>query len=155
MSTSRRAFLSLLFAALIGGSFYDIVRDEEHWPFSQYPMFRGVWRSPTFKWPRVFGVTADGHEWPLQEDRYIQPFDQSRLASAFRRVLQMPDGQSRLNEALSELLVRYDQLAAERVHDGPPLAGLRLYELEWTIDAAATNVARPDRRRLLGEVVRR
>jgi hypothetical protein len=155
MTTSRRAFLSLLFAALIGGSLYDIVRDEEHWPFSQYPMFRGVWRSPTFKWLRVFGVTADGQELPLQEDRYIQPFDQSRLASAFRRILQKSDGTSRVDEALSELLVRYDQLAAEGAHYGPRLAGLRLYELEWTIDAAAANVARPDRRRLLGEVVRR
>ena len=37
---------------------------------------------------------------------------------------------------------------------GPPLAALRLYELEWTIDADAANVDRPDRRRFIAQVSR-
>jgi len=56
----RRAVLNLIFAAFIAGSVYDIVTDQEHWPFSQYPMFSSAWTSPTFTWLRVFGVTADG-----------------------------------------------------------------------------------------------
>jgi hypothetical protein len=152
MTPLRRAFLSLVFAGLIGGSLYDIARDEEHWPFSQYPMFAGVWRSPTFTWLRLFGVTASGHEFPLDSNTFIAPFDQSRLPKALRQVVQNPERAPRLHEALSGMLRRYDALAAEGRHQGPPLAALRLYELEWTIHPQAANVDRPDRRQLIAEV---
>jgi len=154
MSRPRRALLSLVFALLIGGSVYDIVRDEEHWPFSQYPMFSGVWHSPTFTWLRLVGVTSDGREFPLDDNRYVAPFDQSRLAKAFRQILDTPSRAGRRDEALASFLSRYRQLAAERRHDGPPLRALRLYELEWTIDPWAANVDHPDRRRLISEVQR-
>src|SRR5437868_3920033 len=69
MSTSRKLLLNLLFGALILGHLYDIVRDEEHWPFSQYPMFNTVWRSPTFTHLRLRGVTQDGTEFPLDANQ--------------------------------------------------------------------------------------
>ena len=152
MTPLRRAFLSLVFAGLICGSLYDIVRNEEHWPFSQYPMFNGVWRSPTFTWLRLFGVTDSGDEFPLDSNKYIAPFDQSRLPKALRQVVRNPERAPRLHEALSGMLRRYDELAREGHHQGPPLAALRLYELEWTIHPQAANVDRPDRRQLISEV---
>jgi len=152
MTPLRRGFLSLVCAGLIAGSLFDIVRDDEHWPFSQYPMFSGVWRSPTFTWLRLFGVTASGDEFPLDANRYITPFDQSRLPKALRQVIQDPARAPRLHEALYGILSRYEKLAREGRHDGPALAALRLYELEWTIDAQARNVDRPDRRRFIAEV---
>jgi hypothetical protein len=154
MSTRRRAFLNLVFIALIGGSTYDIVRDQEHWPFSQYPMFRGVWSSPTFTWFRLFGVTAGGHEFPLEQNGYVLPFDQSRLSKAIGRILETPGRAERLGEALDDFLLRYHELAAEGEHSGPPLVALRLYELEWTIDPAARNVDHPEHRRFIAEVRR-
>jgi hypothetical protein len=152
MSIRRRAFLNIVFAALIGGSVYDIARDQEHWPFSQYPMFSGVWRASSFTWLRVFAVTDDGREFALDANRYIWPFDLSRLPKALRQVLDSPELAPRLDEALTGLLWRYHELARAGVHDGPPLAALRLYELEWTIDPAAANIDSPDRRRLLATV---
>jgi hypothetical protein len=154
MSLRRRAFLNLVFAGLILGSLYHIVRDQEHWPFSQYPMFAAVWRAPTFTWLRLFGVTSAGQEFPLDANQYIQPFDQSRLPKAFRRILNAPHRASRLQEALVDCLVRYDELARTGAHDGPSLTGLRLYELEWVIDPAAANLDRPERRQLIAEVRR-
>jgi hypothetical protein len=145
-------FLNLIFAFLIAGSLYDIIRNEEHWPFSQYPMFNGVWRSSTFTWLRVFGVTADGRELPFDANRYIAPFDQSRLPKALGQLRDRPDGPERLQRALDVLLSRYDALGGEGDHAGPPLAALRLYELTYTIDPAAANVNHPDSRRLLAEV---
>lgn len=154
MTPLRRAFLSLVFVGLIAGSLYDIVRDEEHWPFSQYPMFSGIWRSPTFSWLRLFGVTDAGQEFPLDANRYILPFDQSRLHKALRQVVEDSDRAPRLQEALSGMLRRYEELARESRHEGPPLAALRLYGLEWTIHPQAANVDTPDRRRLIAEVQR-
>ncbi len=152
MTARRRRLLNVVFAVLIGGSLYDIVLDREHWPFSQYPMFAGGWHESTFTWLRVFGVTADAREFPLDANRYVAPFDQSRLPKALRRMLEDPQRSNRLDEALASVLARYQELASEGVHHGPPLAALRLYELEWTIDAAATNVDHPDRRRLIAEI---
>src|SRR4051794_7419234 len=83
----RRALINIVLAALIAGSAYDIVRDEEHWPFSQYPMFSGTWRSPRFTWLRLFGVTADGREFALDRNEYIAPFDESRLPKVLRRMM--------------------------------------------------------------------
>jgi hypothetical protein len=150
----RRIVLNLVFIGVLAGSAYDIVTDQEHWPFSQYPMFSGTWRSPTFTWLRVFGVTPDGGEVELDSNAFIAPFDQSRLPKALRRMLELPDGDSRIRTALADLSTRYEQLRQARRHDGPALAAMRLYELEWTIDPNAANVKNPDRRRIIAEVRR-
>jgi hypothetical protein len=148
----RRLFLSAVFLALIAGSAYDVVTDQEHWPFSQYPMFSVAWHSPTFSWLRLFGVTADGREFPLASNRYIAPFDLSRLPKALKRIMDGADGAARVRTAVAECLGRYDALRGDRLHDGPPIVAMRLYELVWTIDPDAANVDKPDRRRLITEV---
>jgi hypothetical protein len=147
----RRVFVNLLLVGFIAGSAYDIVTDQEHWPFSQYPMFSGTWTSRTFTWLRLFGVTADGQEFALDDNRYIAPFDQSRLPKALRRMMEERDSDPRIRMALPDLFLRYAQLRGN-THDGPPIVALRLYELEWTIDPHAANVDHPDRRRFIAEV---
>jgi len=149
----RRAFINLVIVGLLAGSLYDIVTDQEHWPFSQYPMFSGTWTSPSFTWLRLFGVTADGREFALDANRYIAPFDQSRLPKALRRMMEERDGDRRIRTALPDLFSRYEQLRGD-THDGPPLVALRLYELQWTIDPDARNIERPDSRRFIAEVKR-
>lgn len=149
----RRALINVILGALIAGSAYDIVTDQEHWPFSQYPMFSGTWRSPRFTWLRLFGVTADGREFALDRNAYIAPLDQSRLPKALRRMMEEPDGAARIRTALPDLLSRYEQLRGD-AHDGPRIVALRLYELEWTIHPDAANVDYPDARRFIAEVRR-
>jgi hypothetical protein len=147
----RRAFVNLVLIGLTAGSAYDIVTDQEHWPFSQYPMFSGTWKSPRFTWLRLFGVTADGREFALDSNRYVAPFDQSRLPKALRRMMDERDAAARIRTALPDLFSRYEQLRGDR-HDGPAIVALRLYELEWTIHPDAANVDYPDARRFIAEV---
>jgi hypothetical protein len=150
----RRAVLNVVVVGFLAGSAYDIVTDQEHWPFSQYQMFSSAWKSPTFTWLRVFGVTADGREFALDSNAFIAPFDQSRLPKALRRMLELPDGDRRVRTALGDLFTRYEQLRRVHTHDGPALVAMRLYELEWTIDPNAANIDRPDRRRVVAEMRR-
>jgi hypothetical protein len=150
----RRACINLVLIGLLAGSAYDTVTDQEHWPFSQYPMFSGTWASPTFTWLRLFGVTADGREFPLDDNRFVAPFDQSRLPKSLRQMLQAPESDARIHTALLDLSARYEQLRQDAAHDGPPLVALRLYEMEWTIAPDAGNVDRPDDRRFIAEVRR-
>jgi hypothetical protein len=152
MHSTRRTLVNAILLAMIAGSAYDVALDQEHWPFSQYPMFSGVWRSPTFTWLRLFGMTADGREFPLDANRFIAPFDQSRLPKALKRILDGRNGGMRVRTALADCLARYEDLRRQKQHDGPQLAALRLYELEWTIDPEAANVDRPDRRTFIAEV---
>ena len=144
--------VNLVLLGFLAGSAYDIVTDQEHWPFSQYPMFSGTWRSSTFTWLRLFGVTSDGREFALDANRYISPFDQSRLPKALRQMLQERDGLARMHTALIDLSARYEELRQDDRHDGPPIVAMRLYELEWTIEPHARNLDHPDRRVLIAEV---
>jgi hypothetical protein len=82
----------------------------------------------------------------------VAPFDQSRLPKAFRQMLTRSDAPARTREALRDVMTRYETLRREARHSGPPVVGMRLYELEWTIDSQAANVDRPDRKRMLAEV---
>ncbi|HEY2904521.1 MAG TPA: hypothetical protein VGJ29_01395 [Vicinamibacterales bacterium] len=152
MTPARRGFLNAIFLVLILGSAYDIATDQEHWPFSQYPMFSVSWRSHTFTWLRLFGVTADGREFPLASNKYIAPFDQSRLPKALRHIMEGPDAAERIRTAVADCLARYDALRDDREHGGPPLVAMRLYELDWTIDPDAANVDMPQQRRLITQV---
>ena len=148
----RRAFVNVVLIGFLAGSAYDIVTDQEHWPFSQYPMFSVTWSSPSFTWQRVFGVTADGSEFPLDANRFVSPFDLSRLPKAFRQIAAQPGSDVRLRSALSDVKARYETLRRESRHDGPPVVAMRLYEMHWTIDWQADNVDHPDRKQLLAEV---
>jgi hypothetical protein len=152
VTRARRLLINFVLAVLIAGSVYDIAADDEHWPFSPYPMFSGVWRSPTFTWLRLIGVTSDGREFVLDTNDYIEPFDQSRLAKGLKRMLEGDANPARIQMALGDCLKRYEDLRRAARHSGPPLIAMRLYELEWTIDPQAANVDRPDRRRFIAEV---
>jgi hypothetical protein len=148
----RRLFVNCILIAFIAGSAYDTVTDQEHWPFSQYPMFSGVWSQRSFTWLRLFGVTGDGREFALDANRFIAPFDQSRLPKVLQQMLDKPDGDQRIRIALPELYARYEQLRHDEQHDGPPIVALRLYELDWIIRPDAANVDAPEGRRLIAEV---
>ena len=104
MHSTRRTFLNLVFGGLILGSLYDIATDTEHWPFSRYPMFSGEWRSSSFKWLRLVGVTPTGQELTLASNDYLRPFDLSRLPKAFRQMLEREDGPSRVAIAVRDCL---------------------------------------------------
>src|SRR5688500_17914793 len=82
MSGRRHTAVNLLIAFIVGASLYDIVRDEEHWPFSQYPMFSRVTNSRELRWLRLYGVTHEAKEIALIRYSDVFPFDQSRLPKA-------------------------------------------------------------------------
>jgi len=141
-------------AVIVAGHLYDIATGGEHWPFSSYPMYSHVNHEWRLSFLRVIGVPGDGSEseFPLWKTEYLAPLDQSRLGQAFGSMLPQPDGRARVSAALGDCLARYERRRRAGAHAGPALRALRLYELGWTLDAAARNVEQPDRRRLLLEV---
>lgn len=154
MSTRRYVLANAVILFIVAASLYDIIRDEEHWPFSQYPMFNRVTSSRDLKWLRLYGVTEGGQESALIRYSDVFPFDQSRLSKALGSIAARPDAGAQLQAALANCLERHERQRRVGLHLGPPLTGLRLYEVRWTLDPHGANVDRPDSRRLLAEVAR-
>jgi hypothetical protein len=156
LGLTRRRLINGGLALLLGGSLYDIVTGQEHWPFSPYRMYSRVDTERSLTALRLFGVTAGRtpREVQLRRAAEIAPFDQARLEFAFRKLRRRPNGRARLHEAVRDCLERYETRRAAGRHDGPPLRGARLYELRWRLDPRARNVDRPEERTLLVEVHR-
>ena len=151
MTRTRCILVNAVIAAMLAASAYDIVLDEEHWPFSQYPMFSRITTSRELTWLRMYVVTPEGAEFPLLTHSDVFPFDQSRLSKAFGSIRQRPDAETEIRTALLNCLDRYERLRLQGRHPGPPAARMRLYEVTWTLDPLAANVDTPDSRKLIGE----
>jgi hypothetical protein len=152
MSKRRYLLANAVILSIVAASFYDIIRDEEHWPFSQYPMFNRVTTSRELKWLRLYGVTPDGKEFALIRYSDVFPFDQSRLSKALGSIATRPGAAAQLHAALANCLERHERQRQMGWNDGPALSRLRLYEVRWRLDPRAANVDTPDSRRLIAEV---
>ncbi len=162
ISPLRLALVHLGLFVILAGSLFDIATGREHWPFSPYPMFSSIEMEPVEEKVRLYGVplaennggdAAASQEFPLLDAAALQPFDQARLNIGLRK-LQRREGDANLRVAMTEALSRYEALRRAGQHDGPPLRAVRLYELSWTLDPLARNVAAPNERTLLLEVER-
>ncbi len=151
MSTRRLLIAHLLILFVLAGSAYDIATRQEHWPFSNYPMFSTVHREPVLTWLRLFGVTADGREVPLLSYNDLWPFDQSRLPLGLRRMADQPGGAARLQGAIGDVLDRYNARRAEGEINGPAFQAIRLYKVGWTLEPFAANLDNPATRVLMAE----
>jgi hypothetical protein len=86
------------------GSAYDVATRQEHWPFSDYPMFSAIHRTTVLEWPRLFGVAADGSEVALVDYDYLWPLDQSRLPIGLRHIYRTERDLPRVHAALEDCL---------------------------------------------------
>ena len=154
ISRRRGWAVNLAIAIILSGSLLAAVTGREYWPFSPYPMY--AWLEPfrTAMRLQLYGVVlgeAD-REFPIAALTHLPPFDDARLASALSQLSWRGDRVGLL-EALRYCLARYEQLRRAGRHDGPPLAGMRLYTLQWReLDPWARTAATPGERMLLGEV---
>lgn len=141
-----------LAAIVLGGSLIAWVRDTEYWPYSPYPMFSWISPRTDFKFTtlRLYGVTQREplSEFPLDDNAYIEPFDNSRLPQALGIAL----SQKKLTPTLKDLLDRYEVLRLEKIHNGPPIEGLRLYRVTWYLNDKASNEKTPADKVFLGEL---
>jgi hypothetical protein len=151
MSTRRLVIAHALIIFVIAGSVYDIGTRQEHWPFSNYPMFSTVHREPFLTWLRLFGVTTDNREIPLLSYNELWPLDQSRLPLGLRRFTGEPDNKPRLQGAIADVMNRYNARRAKGEINGPELRAVRLYKMGWTLEPFAANLNQPSTRELLAE----
>jgi hypothetical protein len=150
VSRGRRALVYGVIALIVLPHAYDIARQHEHWPFSNYPMWARLSKDWHVMAVAPVGMTDDPGrpEVELSDPSYFAP-----MPLHFQRLtfgaLKKPS--PRRDRVLGDYLRRYEQLRAEGKHQGPPIVGVRLYERYWNMDKHASNAGRPDRTTLLYE----
>lgn len=152
MSRSRIILVHVLLGLILTGTAYAIISQRELWPFSPYPMYSWIEHSRSVTRLQLYGVTAEAkpREIPVVAMKYLAPLDDARLYVALQRL----HGPA-LKKALAEMLQRYEKLRRKGEHQGPPIQGLRLYQLTWKhIDPKHFKPSDPDQRRLISQVER-
>lgn len=152
ISNRRRWIASLAVAVLVGGSAFDVLMAREDWPFSSYPMFWSV-RSSELSALSLYGVTADGEEILFNDVRYTHPFDITKTRVSLGKIHKDPERRHQIDDALRDFLRRYETGRMVGRHDGPPLVGIRLYNVHWKLDPWARNAHQPDEGELIAEVL--
>ena len=128
----------------------EIVRQTEHWPFSNYPM----WARVSHEWHQrqvvPMGVLADERdgEISLTDPAYFAPMPLYYQRLNFAKAA----GRARVRDkVLGDYLAAYERRRSAGLHSGPRLGGIRLYEHYWMMDRHASNATEPERRTLLYE----
>ncbi len=139
-SKGQRYVALTLSTILILGYSWDILFRQEHWPFSNTPMF-GSWRwSNPLKYsaPGIYGVPASNPqlEFALTENRFYSPFHSSKEFCAIVKVAERKhhSQDSGRVEALRWLAHRYQQTRRSDPQANPELIKLRWYDRQWLVD---------------------
>ncbi len=150
MNPLRVRLVYAVVGVIVLGHLHEIARQQEHWPFTNYPMWARVTRDWHVREVMPFGVTDQQppREFDLRDPKYFAPMPAIYQRLNFQRAAGRASVRDRM---LGDYLRRYDQLRRDGRHDGPPLKGLRLYEWNWTMDPRAGNAKSPDQKTLLYE----
>jgi hypothetical protein len=162
MHTARRNLIVGLICGVLGAHYVAIAARLDHWPLSNYAMFARC-KTSTASCLTLVGVQADGEEILLQASEYWRPQRGYKLAYTLQRLHQRDlqaaqrgaSANSKVPATIESLMDHYESRRQAGLHDGPPLTGLRLYDTQWRIEPALSNLDRPTRRELVCEHVLR
>lgn len=145
-ATRSRVPFYVLGGFILFGQVVDILIAREHWPFSHFPMYTGI-QKEEYQRNRPEGILPDGSEISLVD--YFVPLSPGKVSNVIVSYgSHDPDKHNqRCAEEYYKWYVRSRELGR---HDGPEILGVRVYELQWTINENADNIDSPNKV-LLGE----
>lgn len=137
-------------ALLVLPHLHEIARQQEHWPYSNYPMWARVSRDWHISNVVPVGLSDENPpvEEKLTDPNYLAPLPLYYQRLVFQKAARRP---AMRDEVLRDYLATYEQRRVAQKHFGPPMKGVRLYEWYWTMRPDAANAESPDRKTLLYE----
>jgi hypothetical protein len=159
----RRWLVYVILAVIVVPHLYEVAVQKEHWPFSPYQMWSKPSVGWDVKREMLRGVTADGREVPLTPKHlYPIPYQMVvvNMQHASKAVSDMESATAEsaklaakgdaagaaeftktaerkkadADRIVGGLLEHYTQRLEKKQHDGPPLMGIRLYQVTWGMD---------------------
>ena len=150
----RQLVLNGAILAIVGISAVQIVLGRDDLPFSSYKMYSQPHKEYTLSEIRLIGVTSDQDEIPLSDRSYLYPFGHAQTREAIRKLRKHGGGDEEVARILRYVFARYSARQARGEHTGPPLDGIRVYEMAWHLDRDKSTLEDPFRRTLLGEYLK-
>jgi hypothetical protein len=142
----RLAILGLC-GFLVWGHLSDVVTGKEHWPFSNYPMYSGVYRSRTLKTVRLAWITDE----PRPREMGVGGiYARTKYEGALKR-LKTPRDRRRLIEMMRSA-VDSEQERRKEYGIEPQVRGLRVYQLTYHMTPRLQGRAVPDETKLVAQV---
>lgn len=156
LSVRRRAVLWLVLTLIVGGHLFCLLSNrEELWPFSRYAMYSQP-RDPVKAEQYVLvGIERDDPSREIELFKnweYLRPHYRGTLHGTFQRLARANDFDL-LKTAAADCLRRYEQRREERLHDGPALAGIRVYLYTWRYANVDPTTRQPTDRQLVAEAL--
>jgi hypothetical protein len=153
-AASRSLIAPIAIALIIVPSIACIALNAEYWPYSQYPMYAEEAEVGPSDAIVLMGQTAGepSEETMIMHEKYIRPFDWTRLAMYFRRLDEQPDAPTRRQAALNDIARRYEHDRQAGMHRGPQLTAVKVYRYEWDMTSPDNppDYDHPSSRHLLG-----
>ncbi|MGB7157711.1 MAG: hypothetical protein WBD40_06570, partial [Tepidisphaeraceae bacterium] len=154
MSRFRMLLVSGLVLFIVAGHLFDAWRQHDHWPFACYPMFARINKPEPFTSEELWGVTADGTEIPITS-KMTGIMGTNRVRPSLMRLYILSNRRNSSDpqaagKALVGLLNDYEKRRERKEHEGPPLRGMKFYQLRWEFDWYAANRETPQRTVLFG-----
>jgi hypothetical protein len=137
MSRHRLWVVYVLLAFLVGGHLFDAAFAQEHWPFSNYPMFARTATSPLRQYVLTC-LTSDagGVEREMILDwRCVPSLPPYKFDGQLRHYAagSQPDPK-KLQRMLGDYIAAYDARRKLGLHHGPVIHGLRLYKVDIPLE---------------------
>jgi hypothetical protein len=133
----RRLFVSLVATLFLLCCGFEVWTGREHWPFSPYPMFSEVEEPVTTVRYRLFAQRAedpDGPPIPIADPDWIAPFHYIKLHASLGQLAARPASDPSMQQAVQELLERYEQRRLAGDHDGPLLISMSAVALTYSTE---------------------
>ena len=143
----RKWLVWSLLALLVGGQAVAVVRSQEYWPFSPYPMYAELQEDRDFSTIRLVGVSNDNREMSL---------DAAWLRKSLTKIARREDAPFALKNAMASYVKKYGWRRPGDPRGSPNrLRAIRVYEQKWSLQQDASNATtRPDENHLLAEIRR-
>lgn len=151
MSRGRMIVATTVISIIIAGQAYDIERARENWPFSNYPMFSRLPEQRDFSRFVLIGIPANRAPVDLGKPEYCAPMPPFHVRIAMDAASRSrKDPVAAMQAVARDYLRQYEARRKAGLHDGPPLRGIQVYQLNWDdVDSWAASARTPDSQTLI------
>jgi hypothetical protein len=145
MAVWRKYIVAAVLTGIVGWHAFAVIAQQDHWPFSNYPMYSKLQTERQFSNVRIVAFTDESPRRRIVERSTHLRTLITRLA---RR--EIPDP-ARVARTIREHFSKYDQRDDKNL-DGARIAEVRIYKQTWILRPDASNRDEPDQNELVARV---
>lgn len=145
MAVWRKLFVAVVLTVIVGWHGFAVIAQQDHWPFSNYPMYSKLQTERQFSNVRIVAFTDES-----PPRRMVERSTHLRTLIARLARREIPDP-ARVARTIREHFSKYDQ-RDDKDLGGARIAEVRIYRQTWMLRPDASNRDQPDQNELVARV---